>query len=255
MNPARPWLLLRGLTRETRHWGDFPARLDARTGSAGFHCIDFPGNGRWHALPSPLSVTAMLEACRTELRSQSITGPYRVLAVSLGGMVALEWARRYPNEVACAALINSSVAPYAPLHHRLRVANYPALLRLLVTDDAHWRETTVLRLTSRSLDAQSDAGRDVVALWQAIYREAPVTRLNALRQLVAAARYRATSPPNAPLLLLASRRDALVNPECSRRLAQAWNLPLAEHPDAGHDLALDAPEWLLDRLVDWLSKF
>jgi len=24
---SAPWLLLRGLMRETRHWGDFPARL------------------------------------------------------------------------------------------------------------------------------------------------------------------------------------------------------------------------------------
>ena len=45
MSESRPdWVLLRGLTREARHWGGFPERLGAALGVE-VHCLDLPGNG------------------------------------------------------------------------------------------------------------------------------------------------------------------------------------------------------------------
>jgi len=41
---SAPWLLLRGLMRETRHWGDFPARL-AAAGQTSTYTLDLAGNG------------------------------------------------------------------------------------------------------------------------------------------------------------------------------------------------------------------
>ncbi|MGZ5183361.1 MAG: alpha/beta fold hydrolase, partial [Ramlibacter sp.] len=75
---------------------------------------------------------------------------------------------------------------------------------------------------------------------------------NALRQLWAAARYRAPDrPPAVPLLLLASAGDRLVHPSCSARLADRWEVPLRLHPWAGHDLPLDDPAWVLDHVLSW----
>ena len=73
-----------------------------------------------------------------------------------------------------------------------------------------------------------------------------------MRQLLAAMRHR--PPPRRPpvrMLLLASAQDALVSPRCSQRIAADWYLPLAMHPDAGHDLPLDDPQWLLRRISEW----
>ena len=59
----------------------------------------------------------------------------------------------------------------------------------------------------------------------------------ALRQLLAAMRYRAPRRvPPVPLLLLSGAADGLVHPACSAAVARAWRLPMAVHPDAGHDL-------------------
>ena len=41
---STPWLLLRGLMRETRHWGDFPAQL-AAAGQTSTYTLDLAGNG------------------------------------------------------------------------------------------------------------------------------------------------------------------------------------------------------------------
>ena len=61
------WILLRGLTRETRHWGGFEAALLAH-GLAGrgerVVFIDLPGNGAEHEREAPRSVIAMMDFVR-----------------------------------------------------------------------------------------------------------------------------------------------------------------------------------------------
>lgn len=246
-----PWVLLRGLTRDARHWGSFPQALSAALGGAPVHAIDLPGNGSLHRERSPSTVAAMTEACRGQLHDRGVRPPFDVLAVSLGAMVAADWAGRHPNEVRRAVLINTSLRPPSRPHERLRPRACPALLRLALrpADPSTW-ERTVLELTSRR--RQTDDA--LLAQWATWRTAAPVSRANAWRQLLAAARHRAGPRPTCRLLLLAGRGDALVSPACSRRLALQWNCRLAEHPWAGHDLTLDDPAWVLERVRQWLAE-
>ena len=81
-----------------------------------------------------------------------------------------------------------------------------------------------------------------------------VSGANALRQLLAAARYRSPSErPATPLLLLGSTNDQLVNIACSRAIAECWSAPLVEHPTAGHDLPLDDASWVATQIRQWLN--
>ncbi len=245
------WILLRGLTREARHWGDFPARLRAAFTDATIHTPDLPGNGRLHAQASPASVGAMTEHCRAQLRAAGIAPPYRLFALSLGGMVAVDWLMRHPDEIEAGVLVNTSLRPFAALHERLRPRCYARLLRLAMPGTAPARrERTVLHLTSRAAH-----GPALLADWVAWYRECPVRHANALRQLLAAARFRAPPRvPTVPVLVLSSAGDALVNPVCSARLASAWRVPQFRHPWAGHDLTLDDADWVVERLCDWAAE-
>jgi pimeloyl-ACP methyl ester carboxylesterase len=242
------WILLRGLTREARHWGEFPAQLAERLPGVALHCVDLPGNGRHADAASPCAVGGLLSAVRAELVRRRVTPPYHLLALSLGAMVTVEWCVRHPDEVAAAVLVNTSLRPFSPLHRRLQWRRWPALLRLLLDvegDAAH--EALVLRLTSR---ARSDAA--LLAAWVGWRRERRVARLNALRQLVAAARYAAPqTPPAMPLLVLAGAGDRLVDPRCSAALARAWGTAFALHPHAGHDLPLDDGPWLAEQVRGW----
>lgn len=246
-----PWVLLRGLTREAGHWGPLPALLAERLPGTRILTLDLPGAGERHAMRSPTSIRATMEDCRTQLQALGVARCH-LLAMSLGAMVAVEWAHRHPQEIASAVLVNTSLRPFSAWHQRLRPRHYPALLGALWPwRDAQAREAVVLRLTSRRrfTTAQKMA---VIDAWVALRERHPVSTANALRQLLAAARYRApVQAPGVPLLVVVGAGDGLVEPACSHRFALAWHLPVREHPAAGHDLALDDPAWLVDEVMAW----
>ncbi len=253
------WVLLRGLTRERRHWGEFPQRMKATLPEANVMTLDLPGNGARHRESSPPDVATMVEACRAELLRQGARLPFHLLAMSLGAMVAVEWASRYPREIAAAVLINTSLRPYSAFYQRLRPRNYAALLGHLLragNDDAiEAREAAILDMTSRIAAADVERRRKLVEDWSAWQRECPVAARNFLRQLWAASRYMAPpQAPTAPLLILDGAADTLVDPRCSRHLASAWQVDYAEHPIAGHDLPLDDPEWVVREVKEWFHR-
>lgn len=250
------WVLLRGLMRETRHWGEFPAlfKQALTTDGAGADidviALDLPGNGRLHQVDSPTRVEQMVEHCRQQLRARGIAPPYHLLAISLGAMVAVAWCAAYPDEVRGAVLINTSLRPFSPFHHRLRPHNYPAMLGLAISGSIEKQEKLILRLTS----CRPDARDTLLQTWVGYQRDYPISRRNALRQLLAALRYRApVAKPGPRILILAGAMDQLVNVRCSQGLAAQWQTDFALHASAGHDLALDDGPWVATQVRDWLD--
>jgi pimeloyl-ACP methyl ester carboxylesterase len=243
------WVLLRGLTREAGHWGGFAQRLASRLEATdAVVALDLPGNGTRYASNSPANVPAMAIACREDLADRGLQPPFVFVGMSLGGLVALHGAYAFAGEVSGCVLINSSLRGHGAFWQRLRPLNYARLGRLLLPLSPYERERQVLLMTSA--DPQRHAG--VIEHWGTIAAQRPVSRPNALRQLTAAARYVPPAKrPSVPLLLLASAGDRLVSPSCSARLAAHWDLPLRLHPDAGHDLPLDDPEWVVQQIVAW----
>lgn len=251
MSGPQNWILLRGLMREQRHWGGFPAILASALPGARIHTPDLPGNGTRHGEASATRVRDMVESCRQDLLARGIPAPYHLLALSLGGMVAVEWAHRYPQEIARCVLLNTSMRPYSPFYRRLRWQNYPALLRQLFLGDRRSQEALILRLTSRRHAAGHAALLDD---WLGYQQQYPVSRRNALRQLLSAARYRAPAiRPAMPVLVMAGAQDQLVDHRCSLQLARAWQADCLIHGEAGHDLALDAGPWVAQSVARWLG--
>jgi pimeloyl-ACP methyl ester carboxylesterase len=242
------WVLLRGLMREHGHWGDFPARLAAATGARHVLTPDLPGNGLLHTQTSPTRIADMVDACRAQVRVAigPDAGPVHVLSISMGGMLATAWAHQHPQELASLCLMASSMRPFSPLWQRLRPVHWLRILGLLArgASDQEW-ELAILQMTTHSPQA-------ALALphWLDISRRRPVCKTNALRQLLAAARFRAPlQAPAVPTLILCGAQDALVDPRCSQAIARAWGCAWHMHPDAGHDLPLDAPQWVIDTLI------
>ena len=194
----------------------------------------------------------MVEQSRQALRAESAQPPYHLLGLSLGAMVSVEWASRHSAEVAGCVLLNTSLRPFSAFHERLRPRHYATLLRLaLLERGAREREAAILRLTS----AAGAPRTDVIAAWTRFAKEQPVSRGNMLRQLAAAARYRAPDVrPPVPILVLASRGDRLVDSACSVKLARHWNAQIAVHPTAGHDLTLDEGPWVVSQVQHWLRQ-
>lgn len=250
------WILLRGLTREAGHWGDFLTKMNSAFGGERVIAIDLPGAGRLYAEKSPGSVAAIARHCRDQVERAFTIGqfpapPYRLLGLSMGGMVAIEWARQVPGDIDTVVAINTSIGGYCPVTQRLRLPTLPTLLRLLVSSNAQQQEAAIFDLTA----CQRSHRDAVIATWVPLRVRHPVSRRNALRQLWAAASYRPTHPPAGPRwLLLSSRGDRLVSSDCSRALARAWQYDWKEHPWAGHDLPLDDGDWVIDTIGRWLER-
>lgn len=236
------WLLLRGLCRESRHWGELVESLAGVRPADRFHTLDLPGMGsQCHEL-SPASIAAIRR--QVQLRSTFLQQPFLIVGLSLGGMVALDWASASPDAIAGVVAINSSCA-WSPPWQRLKANRFLDILQLLNTPDIHRRESRIMALTSNRSHPQA-----LLQYWQSLQTQHPVSRKNAIRQLFAASRYRPQrKKPSTPVLVLASEADRLVSYRCSETLAQRWQCRLHKHSWAGHDLPLDDPGWVIDKLI------
>lgn len=253
------WILLRGLMREHRHWGKFNKQLHESFPESQIITPDLPGSGVHYKTLSPISIDAIMRSVRAEIVSsdrysklEAENNKTFLLGLSLGAMVAVQWAKRYPQELNGAVLMNTSLRGVNPFFHRLRPVNYPSIIRnLFLSNDIKRHEQMILDLTSNK-HADDDA---LLQSWIGYAKESGMTRNNVLRQLLAASRYTApATKPDIPLLLLNGLGDRLVNPKCSQKIAQQWQTQLITHPNAGHDLSLDAGEWVCEQLVEWLAK-
>lgn len=245
------WLLLRGLSREAAHWGEFMVLLQAAFPSASIATLDLPGTGRHYLQPSPSNIASITENIRRQAREQGLLQkPLTILAFSLGGMVAWDWLQKYPADVSGAVLINTSFASLSPFYRRLRWQSYHNFAKVLLQTDTYHRELAILQLVSNRRDQDEKHALE----WTNIQIRHPVSIVNSLRQILAAASYKpsAQKPPQ-PVLLLNSRGDRLVAPNCSEAIQKQWQLELRTHPWAGHDLSLDDGAWLAEQLKNWIA--
>lgn len=251
MGAESDWIFLRGLVRESAHWDDFPARFASAIPGARAHLVDLPGTGQHWRQASPTTVPDMLEVARRDALGLVAERPFYLLSISLGSMVALEWATRHTAELAGVVLINTSLRGLSPLHRRLSCASWPLLCRILAARDVARRERLILALTS----ALKDPGPGFIESRVAIHQRHPVRLGNVFRQLWAAARHRpALDKPAVPVLLLNSQGDRMVDPGCTQAIARRWGVRPETHPWAGHDLPLDDPGWVLAALAAWLGQ-
>ena len=251
--PTLVWVLLRGMSRESGHWGVFPEHLlrelrELQPASR-LLMLDLPGMGALRRQASPTQVSAIVDACRAELRRQGVVGPVSLVGMSLGGAVLTDWAARYPSEVEAGVLINPSLRPFSEVFRKSRPLNYLSLMLLSLSRfSARMREERVLSLTTRLTPKQA-----VIDRWVELQRQHPLGVRNTVRQLLASVRYRASrTRPAAPMLLLCSKADALVDWRCSQAISRAWGAPLRLHTKAGHDLPLDDPHWVARAIGEWL---
>ena len=249
MTKQKHFFLFRGLIREGKHWGEFPATLAQTLPNTKVTNIDIPGSGEFHRSPSPLSIKKMVERMRRVYLEQKVEDDECILiAISLGGMIAAEWLKTYPEDFEKVVLINTSYGGFSKFFKRLKPSAFFHLLQV-VKLKGRAKEAHILRLVSNHKNF-FDSNLD---LWEEIQKQRPVSLGNTVRQLVAAARFRIGKfRPSHPVLLLASTHDRMVDVSCSRMISKKWDLPLIEHPTAGHDIPSDDPDWIVQRVKEFV---
>lgn len=250
MTPPR-FVLVRGLAREAGHWQPFDRGLSHRFPDAAVERHDLPGNGaRWQER-SPLDTASMAADLRERVWSHG-RQPVVLVAISLGAMVCFDWRQRWPADpIAGLVAINTSIGGLCRPWQRLRARAWISTLELMVRDDAVARERAILELTTS--EHRNDL--ELAQRHAALYDARPIARANVLRQMIAAARFRATKAPSCvPVLLLSSAADRMVDPACSQQIAAAFGAEIAVHVSAGHDLTLDDPSWCAEQIAAWLAE-
>lgn len=251
-NQGRHWLLLRGLARESAHWGDFTQKLTTAFPADTLSALDLPGTGRLYQQTSPHTISAIAGQVRAHALAEGwLAKPVTLVAISLGAMVAWEWLRTYPDDCCAAILMNTSFANLSPFHQRLRWQSYGKFCALLQNRGIYQRELAIVRLVSNRPEYYQAVARD----WATIQTMRPLALKNVAKQLMAAASFSpGPTPPNAPVLLLNSKGDRLVSPACSEAIQNRYALELHTHPWAGHDLTLDDGDWAIAQMQAWLAQ-
>lgn len=250
MTKQKHFYLIRGLIRESRHWGNFSDFLKAEFPDCLITYIEIPGAGSLFKENSPLSVNAMVKTMREEyLKNKTKDEEAVLVAISLGGMIACEWVKNYPEDFHSMALINTSFGDVSPLFHRLKFDAIKYLLKVPLLKGKQKEEWILKLVKNHTHDFE-----EVLDLWAQIQTDRPVAAKNALRQLFAAATFRLGNfRPAIPVVILGSTNDRMVSVECSRAISKKWNVPLYEHPTGGHDLSADDSKWISEKIKESLG--
>lgn len=247
--PGGRLLLLRGLTRESGHWGAFIPMLHKTLPDWEVLTLDLPGTGARFQESPGRSVGAYAQAVLDQLALHP-PKPTVAVGMSLGGMVTLEMLHREPKALVGGVLINTSEASKSRWHERIAPRALIGLMAALVSPSLRQRESLVHRMTS----INPQRGEQESKAWVQIARDRPVAKGVLAAQIWAAARYRAPKHIRQPLLWLASEKDRFVALACTKRLWEHYGGDLRSYPFAGHDLSLDAPEWTARMIRDFLQK-
>jgi pimeloyl-[acyl-carrier protein] methyl ester esterase len=243
------WLMLRGLGRRKEHWFGFKDQLAAQSDEV--LCLDLPGFGERDDETSPLTIAGIVEAVRADFIAKKGLpgGEWNVVSISLSGMVTLEWISRYPKDFRGVVIMNTSSRDVGAVWQRLSPFGLFKLSEAAVKPEVEDRERAILEMILNLKKGNQKILRDHVAL----ANERPVKITNFLRQLAAASMFVAPETVSTPLLFLASQKDHMVDVRCSKALAERLHATIKFHPEAGHELPLEDPDWCLKQIVAWAN--
>jgi len=237
-----PLVLLHGWAM---HGGLFASLVPALSERCRVVVVDLPGHGHSAAAPLP-SVDDAVQRIDTQLRD--ITGPLRVLGWSMGGALALHWARRAPDRIGRLVLVGTTprfiTAPDWP--HAMA----PATLQRFGDELAVAYRLTLQRFLTLQVQG-SDSGRAALhALREALFARGEPGReqlRDALAMLQAIDVRDDLQHIAVPALVVAGDRDALAPAAAGAWMAATMpdarlvTIPGAAHaPFLSHRAAFDA---------------
>ncbi len=241
--------LLRGLTREIRHWGSFPKCLEETAENITVYPLEIPGAGMLRTTQAPRSIAAYPDIIRAQFLQYRKKNAFRIiLGISLGGMVAASWLKKYPNDYHGAVFLNTSDIS-SPFYKRMKPKAFLQLLKSSIIRDIYQKEKIIVSLVCNTSDLQQ-----TTAHWAAIRGTAPVTTGNSIRQLISTLFFRFPEKISVPSLFISSLKDSMVDPCCTEKIAQKLGQTVTVHPKAGHDITTDAPEWCSKKVYHWLAE-
>jgi pimeloyl-[acyl-carrier protein] methyl ester esterase len=217
------------------------------------HLVDLPGHGYSEALmtPPPLSLRRVVEAVELAIERTSAPGPMTIVGWSLGGQLALEWARLRPERVRAMVLMSTTPS-------FVQRPDWPHAMAAATLSQFGDELTVAYRQTLKrfvALQVQgSEHARDALASLrsQLFARGEPSPKaLRAWLELLAVSDLRsALGAISQPALVIAGDRDTIAPVAAAQWLASALpQASLAVVPGAAHAPFLSHPEIVVEALA------
>ncbi len=231
-----PLVLLHAFPLDRGLWAPQVAALAA---DARVLAPDLPGFGRSSAGSDPLTIDGMADTVAEFLDAVGVTDPVVVGGLSMGGYVAMAFARRHPHRLAGLVLADTKADPddaaakakrdetIALAREKGAAAVLEGMLPKLLSDETRAKRPEVVRCVRELGSRQSAAG---VAAALAALRDRPDANPG-----LAAVRV--------PTLVIVGEHDAVTPPTAAAKIAAAVRGGrLVTIPGAGHLSSLENPD-------------
>jgi len=214
--------------------------------------LDLPGAGDRRHEKAPLTIANFTDMVRADFLSRrgDPKESWFLIGISLGGMISLDWADRYPQDFLGTVVMNTSSKDSGTIWQRLTPFGWYKIIQTVASQTAEDSETRILEMVS-NLKAKD---LKTLQAFIEIAKQRPVSQQNLARQVIAASQFLAPDQTlKNPLLILASLKDNMVDVRCSRALAEHLSAQIKFHPCAGHEITIDDPDWVLEQLAEFLA--
>jgi len=250
--------------RDQRHWWKFPKELSQCFPESKLYFIDFPGVGTEQQARAPRSIPETQEIVSSLFHARQNSGiypkegPWYLVAMSMGGMIGLEWLTKEPDLFSQAVIINSSAASHSYPWERFRLRLLPEILTALIRFKPEITEKIIVDATSNlGLHLRPEEKKEFLDACIQFEKNIPFTRVTFLNQILSASHFKLPVKKLIPLqkkiTFITSKGDRLVSPHCSEKMAHAIGAPLIYNEWAGHDLPFDDPKWVASILHQLLK--
>lgn len=211
---------------------------------------DLRGHGRSEPMPGPYSMSLLADDCLGLLDYLGIENPVVVCGLSMGGYVAFEFFRRYPERVAGLILVSTKAKPDTPEGKAARDAAIAKAKKEGVAAVA--ADMLPKLLASQAYDEDSELVEFVQEMMEDTSLEGMVGALQAMKD-------RPDSTPtlaaiDVPTLIIHGADDQLI-PLSEARAMQAAikGSELVVIPEAGHLPNLEQIDLFSDAVLDFLD--
>ncbi len=247
------FFLLRGLYRESAHWGSFLSKLQNSELTESVVAMDLPGTGANRDHRPDFTLDDALEfLARRYHRDLNYPGPRCFIGISLGGMIGYQWLKQDSSAFNHAVIINASFSDLSRFYDRLTPFAMGKLLRILFAFSNDSKREHLIH----SMVSNNPADENVINRWVKILHDRPIALKTVLYQLAIANQCSGGGlPPVTPGLILCSAGDRMVDASCSQALASVAEWPISINETAGHELTLDDPDWVIGEIEQWLGKY
>lgn len=245
-------ILLRGLTRETGHWGEtIIIEFKEYFPNAIITYLDLPGSGVYVDSVSPKRVEKMVDFMRHDIIKiiNDTINPKFLIATSMGGMLGYDWLKRYPKDFDGLVMVTSTFKKICKFKDRVNPRMWGKMIRIFLKTSVYKRERIVVEIDSNHPEIYDSVSK----AWGDIQMKRRMSRKNIYRQTMAGMKYKAEQiKVTKPLLLVGTKGDRMVCVDCIDKMHVTFGGDLVWHPNSGHGIPLDEPIWLCSEISHWI---